>query len=220
MICDQGSNNRSFLQKLEKVSIDKPYIVHNTNKVYIVYDPPHLLKNVRNNFMKSNYKYDSTKIKWEYVVDIYNIDKAMAIRMAPKLTDKHITLPPFTAMRVNLAAQTLSHSVAAGINTLCTVKDDFPDDASAAAEFIETFDQLFNAFNSSSIKSSHKHKNALSENSGHIPFLESCLIFLSKIRTLGNAVIPCIVGWHISVSSLMAIWKDLQCNGFKFFLTN
>ena len=98
----------------------------------------------------------------------------MSIRMAPKLKDKHIILPPFSATRVNLAAQVLSHSVAAGINTLCALKH-LPDEASAAAEFIETFDQLFNAFNSARLNSSHKYKNALSESSGHFPFLISCL---------------------------------------------
>ena len=41
----------------------------------------------------------------------------------------------------NLAAQVLSHSVSAGINTLCALKH-LPDEASATAEFIETFDQL------------------------------------------------------------------------------
>ena len=53
--------------------------------------------------MKSNYKYDSTEVKWEYIVDFYNKDKTMA----PKWKDKHIILPSFSAMRVNLAAQTL-----------------------------------------------------------------------------------------------------------------
>ena len=71
--------------------------------------------------MKSNYKYDSTEVKWEYIGDFYNKDKTMLIRMASKLKDKHIILPPFSAMRVNLAAQVLCHSVAAGINTLCAL---------------------------------------------------------------------------------------------------
>ena len=113
--------------------------------------------------------------------------------MALKLKDKHIILPPIGAMRVNLAAQVLSHSVAAGINTLCALKH-LPDEASATAEFIDTFDQLLNAFNSASLNSSHKYKNALSESSGHFPFLNSCLRFLAKLKTTRNAVVPCIVG--------------------------
>ena len=167
LICDQGPNNRYFLQKLENVSTERPDIVSNNKKVFAVYDPPHLLNNVRNNFKESNFKYGDAEVKREYIVDFYNMDKVMSIRMAPKLTNKHITFPPFSTICVKLAAQTLSHSVAAGINTLCALKC-LPVDANAAAEFIETFDQLFNAFNSASFKSSHKHKNALSENSGHI----------------------------------------------------
>ena len=132
LICDQGTNNRLFLQTLEKVSIEKPYIVYNNKRVFVIYDPPHLLKNVWNNFMKSNYKYDDVEVRWQYIVDFYNRDKTMSIKMAPKLTDRIIILPPFPAMRVNLAAQTLSHSVAAGINKLCTLNY-LPDDASVTA---------------------------------------------------------------------------------------
>ena len=219
LICDQGSNNRSFLQKLEKVSVEKPFMMHNEKKVFVMYDPPHLLKNVRNNLIKSNYKYDDVDIKWEYVVDFYNTDNLMSIRMAPKLTDKHITLPPFATMRVNLAAQILSHSVAAGINTLCSLGK-LPDEASATAEFIETFDQLFHAFNSARLMRSHKYKHALSDNSGHITFLESCLRFLSKIKTGENVVVPCIVGWQISIRSLIMLWQELKTVGFKYLLTN
>ena len=32
LVCNQGSNNHSFLHKLEKVSIEKPYIVQTTRK--------------------------------------------------------------------------------------------------------------------------------------------------------------------------------------------
>ena len=177
LVCDQGPNNRSFLQKLEGVSIEKPFLLHNDRKVFVIYDPPHLLKNVRNNLMKSNFTYDDVEIKWQYVVDFYNLDKTMSIKMAPKLTDKHITLPPFTSMRVNLAVQTLSHSVAAEINTLCTLGH-LSEDASATAEFVETMDQLFNSFNSASVFSTHKHKNAMSDTSNHTQFLNSCLRFL------------------------------------------
>lgn len=219
IICDQGSNNRSFLQRLEGVSIEKPYIVHNSKKVFIMYDPPHLLKNIRNNFMKANYKFNDVDIKWEFIVDFYNTDKAMSIRMAPKLTDKHIILAPFAAMRVNFAAQVLSHSVAAGINTLCALNH-LPEEASSTAEFIETFDQLFNAFNSTCLSSSHKYKHALRENSGHIPFLHSCLRYLSKLKTGQNVVVPCIVGWQISINGLLGIWEELAKKGFNYLLTN
>ena len=55
---------------------------------------------------------------WQYRAEFYSMKKAMSIRMTPKLTYKHIYLPTFTKMRVILAAQVFSHSVAVGINTL------------------------------------------------------------------------------------------------------
>ena len=219
LICDQGSNNRCFLQKHEKVSIYRPYILYKEHKVFVMYDPPHLLKNIRNNFIRSDYKYDDVDVKWSYVVEFYNRDKLMSIRMAPKLTDKHINLPPFSAMRVNLAAQILSHSVAAGINVLCNLKY-LPEDASATAEFIETFDQLFNSFNSARHISSQKYKSALSNQSGHIAFLQSCLKFLSKLKTREGSVIPCFIGWQLTIRSLLELWEDLQQCGFSYLFIN
>ena len=138
IVCDQGTNNRNFLETLENVTIQNPYCIHNDKKVYVFYDPSHLLKNVRNNLKKGNLLYDNEVIRLQYITDVYNMDKTMSIRMAPKLTGRHIELSPFSNMRVNLAAQVLSHSVAAGMNTLTTLKI-FPPDASAITEFVETF---------------------------------------------------------------------------------
>ena len=58
--------------------------------------------------------------------------------MAPMLKDKHIDLSPFSTMRVNLAAQILSHSVAAGISTLVNLKH-LPESAMYTAQFVEQF---------------------------------------------------------------------------------
>ena len=49
LVCDQGSNNRSFIQHLEKITIDRPYLMYQNRKIFVFYDPPHLLKVVRNN---------------------------------------------------------------------------------------------------------------------------------------------------------------------------
>ena len=68
-------------------------------------------------------------------------------------------------------------------------------EASTTAEFIETFDEHFNAFNSARLRSNYKYKCALSGNNGHIPFLQSCLRFLSKLKAGQNVIVPCIVGW-------------------------
>ena len=129
--------------------------------------------------MKRDYKYEHVEFKWKYITDLYNTDKVMSFRIAPKLTDKHITLSPFTALTVNLAAQVLSHSVHAGINTLCALNH-LRGEASTNAEFIGALDQLFNALNSTSIISSHKYKRALKDKSGILNFLTVASDFCQK----------------------------------------
>ena len=131
LICDQGSNNRQFLESFEKVTCDRPFITVNQNPVFVIYDPPHLLKNIRNNLMKQGFIVNDKPVQWRYVTEFYYFDKANAIRMAHKLHDKHINLPPFASMRV------LSHSVAAGISTLC-ILGHLDEEAKHTASFIET----------------------------------------------------------------------------------
>lgn len=220
IVCDQGSNNRSFLQTHCKVSVEKPFFTHNDQKIYVVYDPPHLLKNIRNNLKKHNYIHDGQKIDWWDLVNFYNFDKAGPIRMAPKLTDDHFSLPMFTKMRVRLAAQVLSHSVAAGVSTLQRLGN-LQDDAKFTAEFVELMDQLFNSFNSSSLKSRKTLGHAFNNDSGHTAFLEKTLDYFSHLSIPNNQSLPCIKGWMISIKSLLFLWSDLSENyGFSHLFTS
>ena len=52
LICDQGSNNRQFLESFEKVTCDRPFITVNNNPVFVIYLPAPFTKNIRNNLMK------------------------------------------------------------------------------------------------------------------------------------------------------------------------
>ena len=98
MVCDQGSNNRSFIQHLEKVTIDRPYLMYENRKIFVFYDPPHLFKNVRNNLKEVYLRIDEGVVSTQHTVDFYNFDKCQPIQMAPKVKDRHIELPPFSVM--------------------------------------------------------------------------------------------------------------------------
>ena len=97
VICDQGSNNRSLLNKLG-VSLTQPFFSYNNSTIYSMYDPPHLLKSIRNNLKKSGYLVGNDAVSWTHIERFYSIDSNMPIRMPPKLTAKHINLPPFSTM--------------------------------------------------------------------------------------------------------------------------
>ena len=102
--------------------------------------------------------------------------------MVPKLKDRHIGSLSFSAMQVNLAEQVLSHSVAAGISALVTLKH-LPGSAKDTAQFVEHFDGLFNTFNSWKVKTSQRLGHAFSDRSGHLSFLKESLEFLDKVKT-------------------------------------
>ena len=57
-------------------------------------------------------------VKWQYIADFFQTDHCQTVKLAPKLTRRHIdTFAPFANMRVRLAVQVLSHSVATEIYT-------------------------------------------------------------------------------------------------------
>ena len=114
-VCDQGTNNQNLFHTRLGVTEDKPFFVHSDTKIFTMYDPPHLLKNIRNNLKNHGYTIETHDINWQHINDFYEADISKPIRMAPRLSKKHIDLPPFAALRVSLAAQVLSHSVASGM---------------------------------------------------------------------------------------------------------
>ena len=225
----------------------EPWIMHDTKKIYCLYDPPHLLKNIRNNFKSKGYSISASEdvesasdragieesslqledefreahqVLWQYVEEFFNTDSKLPIRMAPKLSRKHIALPGFSKMRVRLAAQVLSHSVAAGISTLCHLGT-MDDEALATAEFVEMFDKLFNTFNSSSLSSSSKLQHALSPGSEHFAFMDDCLQWLRRVHPKGSRKLPCLAGWRSAIMCLKQLWDDLHTqHGIRFLMTN
>ncbi len=116
VVCDQGSNNVR-LYKLLAVTEKRPFFIHEEDKIFCLHDPPHLLKNTRSNLEKYVFQINGTDgckhIRWTHIHNFYEFDSQFAIRKAHKLTKGHFELTSFSKMRVNKAAQVLSHSVAA-----------------------------------------------------------------------------------------------------------
>ena len=73
-------------------------------KIFFLYDPPHLIKSIRNALYNKGFG----NINFKYIKYIYNMKKTLTIKMKDKLTKKHIELTGFSKMRVNLATQVLS----------------------------------------------------------------------------------------------------------------
>ena len=68
------------------------------------------------------------------------------MRYAPQLKDDHINLPFNKKMKVNLSAQILSHTLAAGICRLIRTGY-FEENVQQTVIFIKEIDSIFNSMN-------------------------------------------------------------------------
>ena len=139
-----------------------------------------------------------------------------------RLTERHITLPAFSSMKVSLAAQVLSHSVAAGITTLCMISDKLDSEAIHTAKFLEQFNKLFDVFNSRTMAGPNNFSRGITAESNHVSFLKECLQWLETVTPLGKSgVLPCLEGWKMCINSLLQLWEFLEnSHSLKFLLTN
>ena len=110
--------------------------------------------------------------------------------------------------------QVLSHTVAAGIFTLCQLGK-LPEETEATAEFLEFIYQLLNTFNSISIHRKQKFGHSMSSTSGHIDFLSSAMDFLNDLTLSKENTIYCVTGWKISTRALLCWWLDLHIRSTK-----
>ena len=154
---DGASPNRKFFRMhkaLDGDSHDK--VVYRTKNlfskderyIYFFADVPHLMKTARNCLAKSGSGRttrllwnDGLHILWSHISQFYFDDLDSGLKMLPKLTSDHFNLTPYSVMRVHLAAQVLSDTVA-----VCLDKFG-PPEASATAKFCSMMDKFFDCLN-------------------------------------------------------------------------
>ena len=220
VVFDQGSNNTSVAKSL-KVTKDQPFFYHNGKKIILMYDPPHLRKNTRKNWKKDGYTLGEDEVMWEHLETLFAEDQKVPLkwRLAPRLTKKHIWIPAFGTMNVRRAAQVLSHSVAAGIYTLLWYNQITPE-AAATAEFVETFDGLFNCFNAFSTQGTHPLCRPISSTSDHDAYFSKCKKWLPVLKSRSQTSLPCLNGWLQNIEGVQILWADLESEfGLKYLMT-
>lgn len=116
--------------------------------IYFLSDVPHLVKTTRNCLKSSGsgsctrYMWnDGNYVLWQHITALYYEDVDNGLKLLPRLTYEHINLNAYSVMRVNLAAQVLSASVAS------VLKAFGPPEASATAKLCEMVDGFFDCLN-------------------------------------------------------------------------
>ncbi|CAI6355983.1 unnamed protein product [Macrosiphum euphorbiae] len=169
-------------------------------------------------FFKHLFKIGEDFIDKKHLDNFYNYDGKCNLRMAPKLTYFHIHPGPFDKMKVRLAAQVFSASVAAGMSTALNCRL-LPVDSQRTIHFIDDMDKLFDIFNSretSNGKIFNRPFNNESPQLDHLIKMTEIFTNLKVINKNNNADVTnrtnFINGWLVSISGLQMLWKSLNSN--------
>lgn len=208
------------------------------DKIYVIFDPPHMLKLVRKYLSEKQLYYQGDKLNWDLLVKLAEKQYTDNVELGNKLTKHHINWKQ-TPMVVRLAVETLSNSVA---DTLEQLNDDKYDDfigCEALVKFIRLHNNVYDFLNYGDGKKTDEHfKNVLGE-SNIDKFTKMCneyKDFISKLeidevtakrkKTIRKKVLnsKCSMGffgfWH-NLTSAFGIYYDYVQNGtldvFYFF---
>ena len=127
-----------------------PQPIFENEKVYAILDACHMLKLMRNTFAEYGVliDQDNRKISWQYVVELQKLQETEGLRLGNKLKLSHIQWH-HQKMKVNLAAQVFSSSVAAALEYCANaLKMKQFNGCDATVKFIRTIDRLFDILNS------------------------------------------------------------------------
>ncbi|XP_045781532.1 uncharacterized protein LOC123879436 isoform X1 [Maniola jurtina] len=163
------------------------------NKLYHMYDVPHLLKCFRNNFQKKDLLIGTQRAQWNYIEMVYASDGAQGRARTTKLTDKHIKPNSYDKMKVKFAAQVFSREVFAALQNRMKTYEDLQlvhnysvpsvniDNGFFTAEIILFINDLFDSLNCAG-HTRGELSNALSLNSTHLEFWNNALKKLQSMK--------------------------------------
>ena len=127
-------------------------------------------------------------------------------------------------MKVSLATQVLSHSVAAGL-ALYIKFGIFNDTAAGTAEFIERMNDVFDILNVSNFNSNKTYGREFRRTECQFDFLNKISEMLQSLKTIDcndkdvTNTIKCFCGLRITIASTILLFSDLKSIGFKYLLT-
>lgn len=152
---DGPNYNKSLMRKLgADLSVDnlKPFFEHPCEpswRVYTLLDPCHMIKLIRNTLGAERVIFsENGVIQWKYIELLYAQQEKEGFKLGNKLGKAHIEWRK-QKMKVNLAAQTISSSVADAI-VFCGeyLKLDQFKEFEETVKFIRMFDYAFDVLNS------------------------------------------------------------------------
>lgn len=138
---------------------NKPYFTfpsYPNEKIYVIFDPPHMLKLIRKYFAHHKLYYKNDQIKWELLEILARQQDNDNFEMGNMLSRAHINFKE-APMMVSLAAQTISNGVADALEQLCEDKYEDFIGCEATIKFLRLNNNVFDIQNFGKGKPSDHH---------------------------------------------------------------
>lgn len=150
-MCDQGSSNIQLFE-MRNVTPENHFFEACGEKVYFLFDTPHLIKCKRNNLRYPHKLFIGNEVvDWKYIIALYESKDKLILRLALTLTDNHVYKRPFNSMKVKFATQVFSQTVSTALSVRIAVGA-LDAAAEPTATFIERMDNLFDCLYSKNPK--------------------------------------------------------------------
>lgn len=222
LTCDGPACNISMLQqlgatmKLPRLDATFSHPSRPDDSIYIFLDVCHMLKLMRNTLGSIGEMVDEegNTISWRYIEELQRLQQKEGLHLGNKLRSAHIAWEK-QKMKVNLAAQTLSTSVADAIS-FCREYLQLPQFAGSEAtcSFIKLIDELFDILNSRNplgkfskapMKPSNEHK--------WMPFLDEAYEYISSLSDISGKPMhltkkkTAFIGFLVAITSVKSLYE-------------
>lgn len=195
-----------------------PHPCAEQERIHVLLDVCHMLKLVRNTLAEGGILVDinNEKILWQYVVELHNLQQSEGLRLGNKLKLAHIKWRQ-QKMKVNLAAQALSSSVADAMEYCSSVlKLKQFQGCEATVTFIRMFDHLFDILNSRNpFAKGYKSALRISNKVTWEPFLNEAHKYIMGLKDASRKAMTTtrrktgFIGFLVAIQSIRQIFHDL-----------
>lgn len=215
-VCDAVATNIAAVNKLINPSCRRgnttgtllEYTI-NGSKIIHCFDPPHLIKSLRNNLLVKDLKhcvsFNETKFKpngtivwnekskvkrvasWKDVRNFYefNNNQNGLFNLIPKITDEHIN-PDRRKMKVNLATQVFSGTYGRNMYLCSKRKQLSNNDCIGTAAIMLFFNDVFDSVNGDGVLEPDKLTGSLTRESKHFKFWDYAIKMLDTMTFTEN----------------------------------
>lgn len=216
--CDGLSTNFAMAKEFgANIAVDnmKPYFAHPVtgNNVYIILDPCHMIKLVRNMFGTYKNLVDGSGRKvscWQYIEKLHYTQEREGLTLANKLKLLHLNYGQ-QKMKVKLAVQVLSASVSCALQYLCCdLKLEEFQGCEGTVDFCFLFDQIFDMFNSKNpLAKGYKAPIRESNKCVWEPFLERVAGYLTSLKD-ANGKLLCTGNRKTAILGILALCETIK----------